>query len=133
MDVINLTGVELPVTRLNPGDLLPFTLHWQSDTPITVDLTTFAHLLNSEGQVAAQLDWGPQDSLGYLPTTAWRPDYPVIDSQALSLPPDLPPGNYTLVVGWYYPPSGERLPITSSDQPALSGNLMPVGTVTVQP
>jgi hypothetical protein len=98
-----------------------------------VDLTSFVHLLNSQGQMAAQLDWTPQDAWGPLPTTAWNPDQPVVDRQTLALPPDLPPGDYTLALGWYYPPSGERLPVTASDQPLLPGELLPLGAVVVQP
>jgi uncharacterized membrane protein len=130
-DLITLTGTDLPQPRLTPGETLPFTLHWQSRTPLTVDLTTFAHLRDAAGHVAAQLDWGPQDAAGYRPTSSWRPGQPVIDSQHLPLPADLPPGDYSLVVGWYYAPTGERLPLTQPDGPAAPDNTVTVGTVTV--
>jgi hypothetical protein len=133
-NVIQLKGVEAPTTPLRPGKALPFTLHWQATAPLTVDLTTFAHLLDDQGQVVAQLDWSPQDVLGYLPTSAWQPQHPVVDRQTLQLPEELAPGQYRLVVGWYYGPTGERLPITGSDSlnGQMEGDVVQVGSVIVQ-
>ncbi len=131
-DIINLSGVTLPQTPLRPGESLPFSLYWQSSAPITVDLTAFAHLRNAAGDVVAQLDWGPQDALGYRPTSSWQPGQSVIDSQLLPLPAALPPGEYQLVVGWYYGPTGQRLPVTNSDGPPAADNVVNLGPVTVR-
>ncbi|MBE7552285.1 MAG: DUF2079 domain-containing protein [Anaerolineales bacterium] len=131
-DIIHLQGVDLPTPSLSPGDSLPFTLYWQSAAPITVDLKTFAHLLDSNGQAVAQLDWTPQDALGYLPTTAWQPGRPVVDRQLLTLPAQLVPGQYRLVVGWYYPVTGDRLPVTAGDMAGEGGNTAEVGVVAIR-
>ncbi len=112
-NVINLLGVDLPPTSLEAGQALPFTLYWQAAAPLTIDLTTFAHLLDADGNLVAQLDWTPQDSLGYLPTTSWQPGRTVVDHQTIPLPANLPPGQYRLVLGWYYPVTGDRLPVTA--------------------
>jgi hypothetical protein len=131
-NLIHLTGVNLPVNSLKPGDSMPFTLYWQSSAPITVDLKTFAHLLDQNGNMVAQLDWTPQDQLGYLPTSAWQPNRPVTDAQCIPLPADLPAGQYRLVVGWYYPVTGERLPLIASDTPGESGDTAQVGMIAIQ-
>jgi uncharacterized membrane protein len=130
-DLINLQGVELPTAALEPGQALLFALYWQATGPIPVELTTFAHLLDVNGKVVAQLDWTPQDSLGYLPTTAWQPGRTVADQQSMPLPADLPPGEYRLIVGWYYPVTGDRLPLTASDA-GETGDVTQVGMVTVR-
>jgi hypothetical protein len=127
-NLLNLQGVDLPTTPLKPGQALPFTLYWQATAPVTIDLTTFAHLIDDEGNVVAQLDWLPQDSLGYLPTTAWQPHRPVVDRQTLVLPITLSPGQYHLIVGWYYPVTGDRLPLTSGE----SGDTVQIGAVTIR-
>ena len=114
-NLIDLQGSNLPLTSLEAGQALPFTVQWRATSPITIDLTTFAHLLDNQGQVVAQLDWTPQDALGYLPTTAWHPERSVIDTQAISLPEHLTPGQYQLVIGWYYAITGERLPLTAGE------------------
>lgn len=125
--LIQLKGVDLPASPLHPGDTLPFTLSWQSAAPLTVDLTCFAHLMDEKGQVVAQLDWTSQDSLGYLPTTTWRPNRSVVDHQSLSLPAEIAPGEYRLVVGWYYPVTGDRLPVTAGG----SGDTVEVGVIRI--
>lgn len=131
-DIIHLQGVDLPTPSLSPGDSLPFTLYWQSAAPITVDLKTFAHLLDENGQVVAQLDWTPHDALGYLPTTAWQPGRPVVDRQVLPLPVQLVPGQYHLVLGWYYPVTGDRLPVTAGDVAGEGGDTAEVGGVAIR-
>jgi uncharacterized membrane protein len=131
-NLIDLQGVDLPLTPRQAGDQLPFTLYWQASAPISVDLTTFAHLLDEQGQVVAQLDWLPQDRLGYLPTSAWQPGRPVIDRQTIVLPGDLAAGQYRLIVGWYYAPSGERLPLTANNRPGEPGDVAELGVVTIR-
>ncbi len=131
-NIIHLEGVDLPATSLKPGQNLPFSLYWQTTAPLTVDLKTFAHLLDEQGQLVAQLDWTPQDRLGYLPTTAWRPNRSVVDSQIIPLPDNIPPGQYRLVVGWYYPVTGDRLPLTAGDPFGDNGDVIQIGVVTVQ-
>jgi uncharacterized membrane protein len=131
-NLINLTGVDLPAASLKPGTALPFTFYWQSSDPITVDLKTFAHLLDEKNNIVAQLDWTPQDQLGYLPTTAWQPNRLVMDSQNILLPADLPPGRYHLVAGWYYPVTGDRLPLTASDRVGESGDTAHMGVVVIE-
>jgi uncharacterized membrane protein len=130
-NILTLNGVDLPTTPVRAGTSFPFTLHWQTSAPITVDLTNFAHLLDNEGQVIAQLDWTPQDELGHLPTSAWQPERPVSDQQTISLPPDLPAGQYALVVGWYYAPTGQRLPLTSSPT-HNSSDTVQIGLITIE-
>ncbi|MCB9105376.1 MAG: DUF2079 domain-containing protein [Anaerolineales bacterium] len=132
--LLTLHGLDLPTDPVRPGRDLPITFYWQSSAPITVDLHTFAQLIDDQGQVVAQLDWTPQDALGYLPTTAWQPERPVVDHQTLHLPADLPDGQYRLIVGWYYPVTGERLPLTISDTPGegAGGDALQVGVITVR-
>jgi hypothetical protein len=61
----------------------------------------------------AQLDWQPQDALGKLPMRLWEPGWPVVDTQLLPLPADLPAGEYTLWVGLYDWQTGARLPVVA--------------------
>jgi uncharacterized membrane protein len=132
-NILQLIGADLPTAAFQPGNRLPFTLYWQSLAPVTVDLTSFVHLLDQEGRIVAQLDRIPQDTWGYLPTSAWQPGRLVVDQQTLTLPADLPPGQYRLVAGWYYAPTGQRLPLTNG--PELDGNpegeTVQIGVVTV--
>ncbi len=52
---------------------------------------------------------------GALPTSCWTTGEVVSDTLTIQLPADLTPGTYTLQVGMYYLPTGERLPVEAPD------------------
>jgi len=56
--------------------------------------------------VIAQADSWPQG--GAYPTLYWLPNEVVEDSYTIPVPPDTPPGEYTLQVGMYDGATGER-------------------------
>ena len=95
------------------ADKLPVSLVWQALTKMDRDYTGFIHLLDSEGKLWSQLDSQPLG--GTHPTSEWTEGEIVIDKLALPLAPDLPSGNYRLVVGWYELASMERLPAFGED------------------
>ncbi len=124
---IALTGVTVPTA--SEQDFLPFALHWQSDGPVDLDYTAFAHLLDASGEKVAQLDWQPQDAIGLLPATQWQPGQRIVDQQRLLLPDDLPAGAYQLIVGLYDWRDGARLPVQGTD--AYPGDAVLAGTIIV--
>ena len=127
--MIDLMGADLP-PQAHAGVELPFTLHWQASAPVDFDYTAFAHLLDAQGNKVAQLDWQPHDRMGVLPTSAWPRGWPVIDAQRLLLPADLPPGDYTLLVGLYNWQSGERLP--AQGERVVDGNAVQLGPFRIE-
>jgi 4-amino-4-deoxy-L-arabinose transferase-like glycosyltransferase len=129
-DSIELTGVDLAVERLEPGDVVPLTLFWEALQPIGEDVKVFVHLLNVEGQLVAQRDSEPVG--GLRPTSTWRPGEPIVDRYGVLLPEDLPAGEYTLAVGLYHPDTANRLPVTGDTQ-APPGDSWSVGVVYVGP
>jgi hypothetical protein len=102
--------------------MLAVELHWRAHKPVEADLAVFLQLLDAEGRLQAQRDGRPCG--GYAPVAAWRPEQVVVDRQGLLLPSDLPPGQYTLTVGWYEATSLERLPVWSSDGEPLGDHLV---------
>jgi hypothetical protein len=92
-DAIILRGWQIEPT----DETLAVTLVWQAQTPISQDYTAFVHLLNETGELIAQLDRPPA---GY-PTSTWRVGELVRDTYRVPLPPDLPPGQYTVQTGFY--------------------------------
>ncbi len=61
----------------------------------------------------AQQDSWPAN--GQWPPTCWTAGQPVVDPRQLTLPPDLPPGPYTLITGWYDAATGGRLLTPAGD------------------
>jgi hypothetical protein len=103
-----LTGYQLNPS-LGPGSPLNLTLFWQATAPIMVDFTVFVQLVDSENRLVAQRDSKPQD--GFYGTRFWQPGEVIIDPHTVPLGPEIPPGEYTLLVGLYEVESGSRLQI----------------------
>ena len=97
------------------NDHLNVTLAWQAEADMLYNYTAFVHLLDGNGRIVAQLDRQPA---GY-PTSDWRPGEFIVDHYRIELPPQLPPGEYTLLTGFYYLPTLERL----GDAAVLTANL----------
>jgi len=116
-DQIVLEGYDL-ANDIDRGErILRVTLYWRSAGPITEDWTVFAHLLDENGQLVAQVDEQPLG--GEYPTTYWELGEQVRDSHILLIPDNLPAGEYTLHLGFYLLASGDRLPVVN-DQPGLT-------------
>ncbi len=94
-----LTGFSFTPAVARPGDTLLVTLQWQASAPMPLNYTVYTQLRDAAGQVAAQLD--SQPASGTRPTSGWQPGETILDRKAILLPPDLPPGSYTLQVGLY--------------------------------
>ena len=105
-DVIALERVDtLPTAR--SGSVLPVALHWRATHPVPADYHVFVHLITADGNTVAQSDGQP--ALWTRPTSTWSPGERIEDRHALSLPVDLPAGDYTLITGLYLQDNGERL------------------------
>jgi hypothetical protein len=126
--MIDLVGADLPA-QAQAGGQLPFTLHWQASAAVRFDYSAFAHLIDAQGNKVAQLDYQPYDAMGPLPTSAWPIGWPVTDAQKITLPPDLPPGDYTLLVGLYNWQSGSRLP--AQGEGVIGGDAVQLGPLRV--
>ncbi|MFQ5578118.1 MAG: hypothetical protein ACE5G8_14125, partial [Anaerolineae bacterium] len=96
--------------RLQPNHPFAVTLVWRAERPPPDDYHVFVHLLNAQGEIAAQSDGRPVHWT--RPTSGWRPAETITDRRALWIPA-LPPGPYTLIAGLYLPATGRRLPAES--------------------
>lgn len=112
-DKIALLSMEMPQMELTPGGQLPLMLHWQSLAPMSEDYTVFIQLLDAQGKLVTQIDSWPLQ--GTFPTSQWRAGQKVDDAYTLAIPADLPPGPYSLQVGWYLLATSRRLPVLSAD------------------
>jgi hypothetical protein len=109
--IATLIGIDLPENLVSPGDQLPLTLYWQALSETNENYTVFVQLLDSTNQIVVQADQQPQG--GQAPTRTWLPGEIVADPYTLSLPVDLPAGQYRLITGLYDAASGSRLPVES--------------------
>jgi len=99
----SMLGVQ-PTRVFKAGEVLGLRSFWQIEQPFHEDFFIFVHLLDAAGTTVAQRDAPPWQ--GRFPTSSWHPDSIVVDVNDLPLPPALPPGDYTIVVGMFDPASG---------------------------
>lgn len=112
MGPISLAGFEIEPGRPEPGGQLRVRMSWSRGSDLLAkDYTVFVHLLDGSGEAVSQGDCMP-GYLGTLPTTHWEEGVPVLDEHILSLPADLEPGTYQVMVGWYDLQGGERLALS---------------------
>ena len=129
-ETILLDGVSLEERSVTPGDAITFALMWRADDAIAFDYSIFAHLLNSENEKVAQLDWQPNDGIGPRSMTTWSAGEILVDEQSLTLSEGLPNGDYRLVIGVYDWRDGQRLKASGDNVEA--GNLVTIAQISVE-
>jgi hypothetical protein len=106
-------GADGVISELQPLEL---TLYWQALERIDTDYTVFAHLRDSNGDIAAQTDSPPTH--GAYPTSLWEVGEIIIDKRSIPTG-HLSGGRYDLVVGLYDPSTGTRLPVDGEPNGAI--------------
>jgi len=82
--------------------------YWRATNEMDQPYRVFLHVVDGQGQIVTQHDRVPGKD-GRQPTTAWLPGEVVADPIRLLLPTEIAPGQYTIRVGMYLPPTGPRL------------------------
>ncbi|MCA9944388.1 MAG: hypothetical protein KC449_12955 [Anaerolineales bacterium] len=103
---VSLVGFTLDRQTVEAGETINLELVWQAVMEMSESYRVFVHVLGADGRIVAQADGLPASWT--RPTTGWLPGEFIRDSHRLTLPAELPPGDYTLVTGLYLP-NGSRL------------------------
>jgi hypothetical protein len=121
-NAISLQGYDLHQS----AEMLELTIYWQAQRRMDTSYKFFVHLINPvTGDIIAQDDAVPRRWT--YPTTEWKRDEVVQDT--ISLPLDGGPGQYHLMVGFYDPGTGERLPAYTADGERSPDDAVPLTTV----
>jgi hypothetical protein len=94
----SLVGWRVPPTAA-PGGVLRVELVWRALGKIDAYYSVYVKLLDEEGNAVTGWDGQPRD--GQAPTLLWVPGETIDDVVSLTVPGDLPPGDYALVAGMY--------------------------------
>lgn len=110
---VTLVGIDQDLASVvaAPGRPVQISFYWRTGGPVHADYNVLLHLRNSAGNTVAAFDFQPFD--GTRPFSQFPPDHSLRESRMFDLPADLPPGDYSLVVGLYSPDSLEPLPLDS--------------------
>jgi len=122
-------GHRIEPRRLKHGHPLTVNVHWQAKAA-TEAYTGFVHLVGPDGQLAAQDDH--ELGRGFYRTFVWRPNEVIREKYVLTVPKDMPNGDYAVRVGAYSIPSFQRLKVESSSEPTQD-NTVTLGMVQVEP
>jgi 4-amino-4-deoxy-L-arabinose transferase-like glycosyltransferase len=128
-----LRGWHAPPEPVAAGTTIEIRLLWHTLERVEHNWTVFVHLVDAEGAIVAEHNSIPQQ--GQFPMPRWTPGDWLTDTHPLALPPDLPPGPYTLRVGLYLPwqsdpRQGRRQEVWDAAGEPL-GDVAEIGTLTV--
>jgi hypothetical protein len=129
---LRLLGSDLAQRTWHPGETLSMTLYWQATPPsssVSSQAQVFIHLYDAQGRLGPQTDGWPY--FGTRPPYTWEGDWVVRDPRRIVLPPDLPPGRYTLQVGMY--DERGRLAASSATMGPFVDNRVPLAEIQVSP
>ncbi len=103
-ETIKLIGYDVSTkpVPVQPGSSVNITLYWQPIQALSTQYTSYVHLVNNQGQGVAQSDHRPGGI--YYPSSLWQPGKTLRDQHTITLPPGIPPGNYTVRAGMYTQP-----------------------------
>lgn len=126
VDGITFRGYDLVPADVGAGETITVTLYWEARETPSMDYQVFVHLLGDDPEPVAQGDGPPV--MGDYPTSMWSAGETLADPHLLSVPRDLPAGQYRLLVGMYNLETMERLP--RSDGSAVSIEIPTTVTIT---
>jgi phosphate starvation-inducible membrane PsiE len=128
-DKLLLKGYNIPRETVQPAELLPVTVFWETLAPMEIRYRAFMHMVDEAGNRWAQHD---DDPACRLLTTEMRPAQDSSRQFRLSIDPATPPGEYQILLGLYDPADFQRLNIWDNlgNQPA--GDSIVLGTVRVE-
>ncbi|MFI5267005.1 MAG: hypothetical protein ACHQ7M_06465, partial [Chloroflexota bacterium] len=110
---VALDHASLPAGPVHPGDTVNLTLTWRAAGRMDADYTVFVHADDNVTHRRIQRDSMPcAASFG---TSRWTLGEQVLDSYALVVPSDAPPGTYTITTGVYKAPELRNLKIDGKD------------------
>lgn len=90
--------------RGRPGELMVWRTYWTYRGPLSIQRAKmFFHVLDGQGQVIVGDD---REDLNFATVRAGDEFWQI---SSVTLPNDLPPGQYAIEIGWYHPETGARL------------------------
>jgi len=106
--------------------ILPVTLYWSASAAPEYPAVAFVQMLDANQQYITGADVQPEPA-----TRWWTLGETHATQHNLSLPPDLSPGEYSLVAGMYDALTLERLAAVDGDGNFLEQNLVPIDSVRI--
>ncbi|MBI2954741.1 MAG: glycosyltransferase family 39 protein [Chloroflexi bacterium] len=130
-DIVPVDGVTVArgsmpdIDIVNGAGPLGVSLWWRALSEVGGNYTVFVQVLDAAGRLVDQHDGIPGQ--GERPTAGWVPREVVQDDHALVKIPQLPKGNYLLIVGMYDSETKQRLSLPDANQ-----DYVVIGSITIR-
>lgn len=124
---VTLVGVDLIDHPLKAGQQGFVSFYWQLENEVTTPYKVFMHIRDKYGKTVFQLDHFSFDN--EVPVSIWLQRATLKDTNWFEIPETLGPGEYKLLVGLYYPDTGQRIAL---HQDHSGENAAVVGKIIVQ-
>lgn len=111
-----LLGYTLEPPSVQRGKAAHLAAYWRAEETGQPLLSILAHLGGPNGLIATA------DGLA-VPAETWLAGDVIVQAHTFNVPPDTPPGEYTIYLGMYSVTSGERLPAWLGNQTMPDGRL----------
>ena len=128
---LRLYGVDLPTTGA-PGDSLTVRFWWKADHDIGQNLVQFLHFYPADSSGAEFFTFDGEPFGGRFPFADWHKGTDVLDTRAITLPAEMPPGDYRVHTGVYDPNTGIRVPIEDANGDPVQDQSIYLGDFTVR-
>ncbi|MAU12164.1 MAG: hypothetical protein CL607_20245 [Anaerolineaceae bacterium] len=137
-ELARVVGYDLGSTSYAPGDTVRIAIYWQGRRDeYDVNFSSFVHIGQPDVPPLAQAD--KLHPGGYAMRDWWSPEGYIYDLYEITLPDDMPAGDYTVFVGLYtceLAPAGEcgngyRPEVFDVDDASV-GDTLPLTTLTVR-
>lgn len=133
-----IIGYDLNSDTFNAGDVVEVTVYWLPLTTTDVNFSSFVHVGTVGTPPIAQSD--KQHPAGRVMNEWWLPIGYLADFYSITLPTDLPSGEYAVLVGLYtcaLTPEGEACgngyrPTVTDAKGTVLGDVVPLVSVTVR-
>lgn len=112
-----------------PGAMLEVALTWHALGRQNRDWWVFVHVVDGSGQIVAETNAEVGGEV--FPMLQWVAGDWMVDRQTVTLPPDLPPGTYSLRFGLWYPETGRRARVYA-DGGTLLGDQLVLTTIVIE-
>lgn len=130
---IALIGYDVSTDRPQPGETLQIQVYYRALKPMNVDYTAFIQLIGDPAPGHESPLWNQNDSepcRRYRPTSSWDTHEILVDTLELAVPPDIAPGVYQVIIGFYDWRTSERL-LTLDETGAPTGDHATMLNVTI--
>jgi len=115
-DAIRMVGYDLSADTVAAGDTLQMRLFWQAAATPPIDYSMFIHVYPADSlDIVTQYDSPPVSVRRGTSTWDDPNEIYISDLIQLTLPEDLPAGDYRLAIGLYDFNNGQRLPTTDEN------------------